>query len=317
MPRKRILFALSLLSITLIAGLAIAQFGPPLRRHLANQMRPLQLVPATEAPVGPNRVQIEIVGADRVISANGIPDHKTGQFPNRGNPHQIEEQRYVYRIPAKPKAASQITPLTMQSFGICVNGVPFDPGAAEWYQGDPNGGWRYEALSGAVALGIDTNHAHVQPNGAYHYHGLPNDFLKELNVRRSAHSPLIGWAADGFPIYAMYGYQDPQDAASEIVELDSSFRLKTGKRPGGAQGPGGTYDGTFLADYEYVEGKGELDACNGRFGVTPEFPDGTYAYFLTQHWPVIPRAYRGTPSEDFVRGPRRAGNGRGGNRRGR
>jgi hypothetical protein len=40
-----------------------------------------------------------------------------------------------------------------------------------------------------------------------------------------------------------------------------------------------------------------LDECNGRFTVTPEFPNGTYAYFLTRDWPVIPRAFRGKPTD--------------------
>ena len=46
---------------------------------------------------------------------------------------------------------------------------------------------------------------------------------------------------------------------------------------------------------------GTLDECNGRFSVTPEFPAGTYAYFLTTEWPVVPRQFRGTPTQ--VRGP--------------
>jgi hypothetical protein len=65
--------------------------------------------------------------------------------------------------------------------------------------------------------------------------------------------------------------------------------------------PGGRYDGTFTADYEYVPGMGDLDECNGRRCITPDFPQGTYAYFLTEDWPVIPRRYRGTPSADFFR----------------
>ena len=39
-------------------------------------------------------------------------------------------------------------------------------------------------------------------------------------------------------------------------------------------------NGVFLEDYEYVKGHGDLDEHNGRFAKTPEFPEGTYAYFL-------------------------------------
>jgi hypothetical protein len=93
----------------------------------------------------------------------------------------------------------------------------------------------------------------------------------------------------------MYGYTDSNNPASGVAELKTSYRLKQGNRPDGKGEPGGTYDGAFVQDYEYVAGSGDLDECNGRSCITPEFPDGTYAYFLTREWPVIPRAFRGTP----------------------
>ena len=302
-----------LICISLV-GSALAQgpSGPPTRRHTVTESagKPA-LLPASQQPAVRGQVSITVEGNTRVIRANGVPDHPTGTFPNRGNPHRIEAQRYVYSIPARPEMASQATPLGRHNFGIAVNGVPFDPGAAEWYLGNSRGGWQYEALSGAVALGIDANHAHVQPTGAYHYHGLPTQLLRDLGVDAASHSPLVGWAADGFPIYAVYGHSDPRDSASKTQPMASSYRLKAGQRPRGRDQPGGKYDGTFVADYEFVEGHGDLDPCNGRFTVTPEFPNGTYAYFLTESWPVIPRCYRGTPSEDFKRrggpGRRRGG----------
>ena len=83
--------------------------------------------------------------------------------------------------------------------------------------------------------------------------------------------------------------------------MRASYRLKPGQRPGG---PGGSYDGRFTADYEYVKGSGDLDECNGRFGVTPEFPQGTYHYYLTEEFPYIGRLWRGTPDPSFFkRGP--------------
>ena len=90
------------------------------------------------------------------------------------------------------------------------------------------------------------------------------------------------------------------------MELRSSYRLKKGVRSGGEKGPGGVYDGAFTRDYEYVKGLNELDECNGRFTITPEFPNGTYAYFLTGNWPFIPRAFRAEAIniKDF-NGPRR------------
>ncbi|MEM7197657.1 MAG: YHYH protein, partial [Pseudomonadota bacterium] len=65
-------------------------------------------------------------------------------------------------------------------------------------------------------------------------------------------------------------------------------------------GPGGTYDGTYIQDYEYVSGLGNLDAQNGATVTTVDFPDGTYGYFLTLTFPNIPRAWVGTPHESFM-----------------
>ena len=311
--RKLIVASITTLSIATVAWTRFPGGPPPMRRHTTTKStgKP-KLIPDTRRSPGRNKVSITIEGEFRVIHSNGIPAHPTGSFPNRGNPNRIAAQDYLFRIPAKPKSADKITPLRMQDFGIALNGVPFDPGAAEFYLGNRHGGWQYEALSGAVPLGIDRSHAHVQPTGAYHYHGLPTHLLSALKLDKAAHSPLVGWAADGFPIYAVYGYSDAKSPVAGLKALSSSFRLKSGNRPGGKNQPGGIYDGTFVADYEFSRGHGDLDECNGRFGITPEFPDGTYAYFLSEEWPVIPRAFRGTPSRDFERrrpqgGPPRSG----------
>lgn len=289
------------------AGVLIAQGpgpggpgGRPLRKHTATEARPINLVPATEKAPGENQVAIGEKENARTLSSNAIPDHLVGPFPNRGNPHEIAPQAFSFEVPAKPEVAAEITPLALSPFGFAVNGVFFDPGAAEFWQGDRDSGWQYEALGGAVPLGLDENHAHVQPTGTYHYHGLPTLLLKRLDATEARHSPQIGWAADGFPIYARVGYADPKDPTSSVKALESSWRLKTGNRP---DGPGGAHDGAFIQDYEYLGGSGDLDECNGRFCVTPEFPRGTYAYFLTDAFPVIPRAFRGTPVSLRAEGP--------------
>ena len=95
------------------------------------------------------------------------------------------------------------------------------------------------------------------------------------------------------------------DPASPAAELKSNWRLKPGTRPATGGGPGGRHDGAFVQDYEFVDNDtpGALDRCNGRFCVTPEFPEGTYAYFLTEAWPVIPRYFRGTPIQLRPQGP--------------
>tara|TARA_R110002110_G_scaffold260260_3_gene475999 strand:+ start:25086 stop:25856 length:771 start_codon:yes stop_codon:yes gene_type:complete len=164
-----------------------------------------------------NRVEIRISGDKRIIHANGIPNHETGRFPNRNNPNAIREQNYEFRADAELEIRDRIEILEQGKFGIAVNGVPFDPGAAEFWNRDRRSGWRYEAIGGAINLGLDSNNAHVQPNGAYHYHGLPTGLIESWS--RNIHSAIVGYAADGFPIYAVYGLSDPANATSLVTAM--------------------------------------------------------------------------------------------------
>ena len=123
-----------------------------------------------------------------------------------------------------------------------------------------------------------------------------------------SHSPIIGWAFDGNPIYGPYGYTDPTNQSSNIRRLEPSYRLKpalvlnaitnpTPVREGGpllADDPAGTY----IEDYEYTFGEGDLDRYNGRFGKTPEFPEGVYAYFT-----CIDATEQGNPVFPYIIGP--------------
>lgn len=244
-----------------------------------------------------NRVTEEARDGFRIIRSNGIPDHAPGVFPNAGNPNTIREQEYVFRMPLTPARAAQTTPVPPHLFGVAINGVPFDPGTAEFWNRDPMSGWNYDALSGRIDLGLDTSNAHVQPNGAYHYHGVPMELARSR--AKGDEMTLVGYAADGFPIYAVFGYRDPTDPASGITQLHASYQIREGQRPGGSKGPGGTYDGTFVQDFIYVAGSGDLDECNGRTGVTPEYPAGTYYYVLTMEFPFVPRLWRGEPDASF------------------
>ena len=241
------------------------------------------------------RVRIYLDGATRYIEANGVPDHSTGSFPNPGNPNAITEQSYALQVPGSPAQAATPRTNVIGHWGIAINGIPFAPGVAGFWDDDITSGWQHEALFGTNRLGIDDNNAHVQPTGAYHYHGIP-DVLVEGQV--ADHSPLIGFAADGFPVYIRTGYADSTNASSAVTSLDASYRLRSGTRP---DGPGGIYDGSYVADFEYVAGLGNLDEHNGRTGVTPEYPAGTYYYVLTDAFPFIPRSFRGTRDNSFGR----------------
>lgn len=250
-------------------------------------------------------------GTSRTITTNCIPSHKVGVFGQvQGaiNPNAIAPQNNAYSITVAPVVATSKTELLSNngpkySFGVLANGVELDPIAAEpWPHEGPmapnvNWEWNLEALN--VKIGLDCSNAHVQRNGKYHYHGPPKSYLNALNVSMTTMTH-IGWAADGFPIYYKYGYSNPQDNSSAVVELTSSYQLKSGERPeNGTSGPCGSYDGVYTNDYEYVSGLGLLDECNGRTGVTPEFPGGTYYYVITDNFPAIPRCFMGTPSSDF------------------
>jgi hypothetical protein len=268
--------------------------------HEATQRMDVAIVPATEpAPAGA-RVSIMIEGDRRVITANGLPDHPTGRFPNANNPNRIAAQNYRYTVPLRPVVNAKPTPLVAQPFGIAINGVLFDPGTAEYWHNDRQSGWHYEAKGDAFSLGLDASNAHVQPNGAYHYHGIPTPLLDRLSAGKPAMT-LLGWAADGFPIYGPWGHEQPGVSGSGLRVLKSSYQLKQGARPSANGQPGGTHDGIFVEDFDYVAGSGDLDECSGRLGVTPEFPGGIYHYVLTADFPFVPRAFRGTPDPSFAR----------------
>ena len=105
------------------------------------------------------------------------------------------------------------------------------------------------------------------------------------------HSPILGWAFDGNPIYGPYAYADPTDQNSGIRRMRTSYKLKTNvvfdaatnPNPSRTDGPPlASYPaGQFVADYYYDFQSGDLDNYNGRFCKTPEYPDGVYAYFIT------------------------------------
>ena len=248
---------------------------------------------ALAAAADDKEVSITVEGDTRIVRSNGIPDHRPGRFPNARNPNTIEPQAHEFRMPAKPVENDTPTPLRHASFGVALNGVPYDPGTAEFWHDDRE--WNYEAGTGFMDLGLDASNAHVQPDGSYHYHAMPVGHIAKLGGD-DAQMRQVGWAADGFPIYTATGRTDPKNTASPLKKLRSSYALKKEPREGG---PGGKPDGTFTADFEFVSDSGDLDECNGRFEITPEFPEGTYAYHLTEDFPFIPRMWRGTPDPSF------------------
>ena len=108
-----------------------------------------------------------------------------------------------------------------------------------------------------------------------------NSLLQEPSTK--THSKILGYAYDGNPIYGPFGYSDPGDSTSAISRITSGYNLKIAR----ADGPSTTtYPlGTFIDDYQWTQskdtGRTKLDKNNGRYCVTPEYPEGTYAYFIS------------------------------------
>ena len=186
--------------------------------------------------------------------------------------------------------------------------------------GGGDGIWRRNAYYGEL-LTFDSCIGHQPGNGSYHYHASPQclraqlgDNLVTLRTSRNGsgyselasgwkHSPILGWAPDGYPIYGPYGYSGAMDATSAIKRLKSGFRLRnitqrtslpdwslpnhTGisqTLTTGQFGPDISTSfplGRYTEDFEWAAGVGDLDQYNGRLTVTPEFPGGTYAYYAT------------------------------------
>ncbi len=183
-------------------------------------------------------------------------------------------------------------------------GVTFDPAYA--HQAGSN--YHYHANAPALRYLLDD---HVNYNAS-------SRTYSESSAAVTKHSPILAWMADGNPVYGPYGYSSAMDASSGLRRMTSGYTKRDGTSgstnlnatgrttlPAWATtaqsrsavltstqyGPAvsSTYIlGHYLEDYDYLGDLGQtqgtdfdLDLYNGRFCVTPEFPNGTYAYFLT------------------------------------
>lgn len=245
-----------------LAVLALACLGLRRRAPLVGAALALLVVPQLALALQ-NRVEILVRGAYRSIASNGVPHHGA-----RG----VAEKNYRFRVPVNPQVGSRPTPVGMNLFGVAVDGVPFDPATAEFWNRDRN--WNVDVFGGN--LRVDAYGGHVQPGGTYHYHALPWKLEEQT---------LVGYGADGFEVY--------NDLCGD-VRVESGYRLRSGTRAGG---PGGRHDGTYTADYEWVGG--DLDECNGHL------VGDRYHYHLTSGFPYVPRLWRGAPDPSFLkrRGP--------------
>lgn len=258
-----------------------------------------------------NAVCFETVGNVRNIYTNGFPDHPWGSWPSNS---PVLAQDFTYHVCTFPQKANQPTSMYNATgvnncspyvkFGVGLNGVFFSGWGARWFVNpntqQENLNWNVEATE---MFRMDFNNSHSNSPGEYHYHGVPTVYFTDsLNIDGSAHSPLVGYAADGFPVYYKYVYTDPNSAAGGLSTFTSGHTLKPGNRPGdGITEPDGPYDGLYVEDYEYLKTNWPLDECNGRFGVTPDYPNGTYYYVITDNWPYFPRCFYGSVIDNSFR----------------
>ena len=227
------------------------------------------------------------------FESNAIPNHDLNDGARRfRNP--VSEQSQRFTVTSTPEMAGVNTALSLRvDNAVLLNGVKVDLLAAGCFGvrdgrigcNDPDQPWRYDPMFRANGFGVDSHNAHTQPDGTYHYHGPPNALY---DAAGDSPSPVVGFAADGFPIYGSLITDD-----SAVRSVTSSYRLKSGSRPSGAGYPGGQYDGAFRDDFEYVPGLGDLDECNGMT------VDGQYGYYITDTYPWLLACFKGTPHESF------------------
>lgn len=260
------------------------------------------------------------------VTTNGIPAYTTGPFMD-GNPSLATDQNAIFKFPLNP-VQNTGTPVstTGGNIGVFINGVAlFDyRDGVSWNNntqaegggpipGPPGQGiWNRDAIV-AERVGFDCAKGHPAM-GNYHHHQNPSAFDLDLTpistvcnlydadglyvIDSTQHSPLLGFAYDGFPIYGAYAYKNI-DGTGGITRMKSIYQLRnitvrTHYADGTdvIDGPpvSDSYPlGHFREDYETFPTTQDfdyLDVHNGRFCITPEYPNGTYAYFCTvdENW---------------------------------
>ena len=267
-------------------------------------------------------VQSVLYSADwTYIKTKGIPAYVSGPYLDN-NPSIATNQNAIFKIPLNPAQNTGVpTNTTGGNIGLFINGVAlFDyRDGVSWkssnstlaggpYGGMGDGVWTRDAVVGE-RLGFDCSKGHPAM-GNYHHHQNPSAFNLDLNVisticnlyaadglyaiDSTIHSPLIGFAYDGFPIYGAYANKN-LDGTGDIVRIKSSYALRNisvrnqyanGTNVTAGPAVNSTYPlGYFREDYEYkpttVSTPDYLDEHNGRFCITPEYPNGIYCYFAT------------------------------------
>lgn len=309
-----------------ISSFSFAQTKPAIASWLQNNTEVGSYYMEGNSTVISNDILVNVQSVDYsddwvYVTTNGVPAYPTGPFLD-GNPSQATAQSAIFKIPLDPaENTGTKTESTPANIGLFINGVAlfdwrdgvaWNPNTSELCGGPGNppcpGGmgavmdWNRDAIP-AEKAGFDCSKGHPSM-GNYHHHQNPSAFKLDLDVvssicnlydadglyaiDSSKHSPLIGFAYDGFPIYGAYGFMNT-DGTGGITRMKSSYDLvTTSTRTNGPTVDATYFTGYFKEDYAYSAQTGNdyLDESNGRFCVTPEYPEGVYAYFATvdENW---------------------------------
>lgn len=307
-----------LLSTTILQAVAsFAQVSPQISSWILNTTG------ATGYNNLPSNVQTVQYSASQVyVSASSIPAYNIG--PWNANPNTPSNQNFVCKFTRNPSQNTGAPIYSgLGSIGLWSNGVAiFNPKDGQYWntgtnafsQGVTTTGFNRNALV-YEGNSFDNCLGHPAPGGCYHNHVNPSCLYNATLT--TVHSPIIGFAYDGYPVYGAYAYTNPTNTASPIKRMVSSFALaaSTGSVLLGANTASATSSpttattrnggppvntnyplGNLCEDYIYTPGYGDLDEHNGRFCYTPEYPNGTYAYFVTL-------TSTGAPAYPFVIGP--------------
>jgi YHYH protein/Secretion system C-terminal sorting domain len=244
------------------------------------------------ANITTNVQQVQYSASNVYISTNDIASWIPVGYNWPNNPWSAGAMNYVFKITLNPTenlAIKKVAPYG--HIGVWTNGVSiYNPKDAKsfndsnmWFQN----AFYFEHLEHET---FDSCLGHPNQSLEYHLHVNPHCLYDKKDS--SKHSPILGYAFDGFPIYGAYGFKNT-DGSGGITRMTTSYKLRniTNRTvlPNGTilatiyYGPTiAAYPlGAYTEDYEYVNGHGSLDTLNGRFCKTPEYPNGIYAYFVT------------------------------------
>lgn len=233
-----------------------------------------------------NVQQVQYSTNNVYVSCTSVPAYTIGPWP--GNPNVPTNQNFVFKITRNPvQNTGTLVNVPMGHIGVWSNGVSvFNAKDAASYNNQNV--WHQNAIV-VEGPSFDNCLGHPAPGGEYHHHLNPTCLYNDMDSTQ--HSPIIGYAFDGFPIYGAYGYANTNGTGG-IKQIKSSYRLRNISTrttlPDGSTAPfagpavSGTYPlGYYIEDYEYINALGDLDDHNGRICVSPEYPSGIYSYFVT------------------------------------